>query len=168
VLQQSVLFGATIRENIAYGKPAASEEEIVAAARAANADEFIRGLDDGYDSVIGERGVTLSTGQRQRIAIARAIIRNPKILILDEPMTGLDVESEHKVREALDRLMVGKTTIMITHDLQSIADADQVLVLEDGRIVDRGTHIELIGRNGRYRELFDLGVKAGAQPMARS
>jgi len=118
--------------------------------------------------VIGERGVTLSTGQRQRIAIARAIIRNPKILILDEPMTGLDVESEHKVREALDRLMVGKTTIMITHDLQSIADADQVLVLEDGRIVDRGTHVELIGRSGRYRELFDLGQRPAPRLMARS
>ena len=168
VLQQSVLFGATIRENIAYGKPAASEEDVRAAARAANADEFIQGLDDDYDSVIGERGVTLSTGQRQRIAIARAIIRNPKILILDEPMTGLDVESEHKVREALDRLMVGKTTIMITHDLQSIADADQVLVLEDGRIVDRGTHVELIGRSGRYRELFDLGQRPAARLMARS
>jgi ABC-type multidrug transport system fused ATPase/permease subunit len=166
VLQQSVLFGATIRENIAYGKPDASEEEIVAAARAANADPFIRDLEDGYDSVIGERGVTLSAGQRQRIAIARAIIRNPRILILDEPMTGLDAESEFMVRQALDRLMVGRTTIMITHDLQSIADADQVLVLEDGQIAERGTHFELIRRSGRYRELFDLGRKSGLAEMA--
>ena len=166
VLQQSVLFGATVRENIAYGKPDASEEEILAAARAANADEFILDLEDGYDSVIGERGVTLSAGQRQRVAIARAIIRDPRILILDEPMTGLDAESEFVVRQALDRLMVGKTTIMITHDLQSIADADQVLVLEDGQIAERGTHFELIRRSGRYRELFDLGRWSGVPAMA--
>jgi ATP-binding cassette subfamily B protein/subfamily B ATP-binding cassette protein MsbA len=161
VLQQSVLFGATIRENIAYGKPDASLEEIVAAAQAANADEFIRELPDTYESVIGERGVTLSAGQRQRIAIARSLIRNPKILILDEPMTGLDAENEHKVRQALDRLMVGKTCILITHDLQSIADADQVLLLADGRIAERGTHAELTARSGRYRELFDFGFRPG-------
>src|ERR1051325_3765722 len=123
VLQQSILFGATVREKIAYGNPEASEVEIEAAAKAANADEFIRELEDGYDTVIGERGATLSGGQRQRIAIARALIRNAPILILDEPMTGLDVESEGKVREALDRLMQGKTCIMITHDLPAIADA---------------------------------------------
>jgi ATP-binding cassette, subfamily B, bacterial len=167
VLQQSVLFGATVRENIAYGKPDASEEEILAAARAASADEFIRELEDGYDAVIGERGVTLSAGQRQRIAIARAVIRNPRILILDEPMTGLDVENESRVREALDRLMAGKTTIMITHDLQSIADADQVLLLEDGRIAEHGTHAELVNHSGRYRELFDLGLKAPVPELAR-
>src|SRR2546425_683246 len=129
VPQNSILFGATIRENIAYGNPEASLEEIVAAAKAANAHEFIRELENGYDSVIGERGATLSGGQQQRIAIARALIRNAPILILDEPMTGLDVESEAKVREALDRLMSAKTCLMITHDLQSIADADLVLVL---------------------------------------
>src|SRR5439155_17222038 len=117
VLQNSILFGATIRENIAYGNPEASLEEIVAAAKAANAHEFICDLEEGYDSVIGERGATLSGGQRQRIAIARAVIRNAPILILDEPMTGLDVESEAKVREALDRLMTGRTCLMITHDL---------------------------------------------------
>jgi len=155
VLQQSLLFGATIRENIAYGKPKASQEEIEAAARAANADEFIRELEHGYDAVIGERGATLSGGQRQRIAIARALIRDAPILILDEPMTGLDAESEGKVREALDRLMAGKTCIVITHDLQSVADADQVLVLEGGRIVDRGTHAELAARSGRYRDLYE-------------
>src|SRR5207249_169796 len=124
VLQQSLLFGATIRENIAYGRPEASADEIIAAAKAANADEFIRQLEDGYDSVVGERGATLSGGQRQRIAIARALIRNAPILILDEPMTGLDVESEATVRQALDRLMAGKTCLMITHDLPSITDAD--------------------------------------------
>ena len=155
VLQQSLLFGATIRENIAYGKPQATLEQIEAAARAANADEFIRALEDGYDTVIGERGATLSGGQRQRIAIARALIRNAPILILDEPMTGLDAESEGKVREALDRLMAGKTCIVITHDLQSVAEAHQVLVLEGGRIVDRGTHAELAARSGRYRQLYE-------------
>jgi len=159
VLQQSILFGATIRENIAYGSPEANLDRIVAAARAANADEFIRELEDGYDTVIGERGATLSGGQRQRIAIARALIRDAPILILDEPMTGLDVESEGKVREALDRLMAGKTSLMITHDLPSIADADLVLLLEEGRIADRGTHAELVARSGRYRQLYELNLQ---------
>src|SRR5438874_1257922 len=155
VLQQSLLFGATIRENIAYGKPKATPEQIEAAARAANADEFIRELEHGYDTVIGERGATLSGGQRQRIAIARALIRDAPVLILDEPMTGLDGESEGKVREALDRLTAGKTSVIVTHDLQSVADADQVLVLDGGSVVDRGTHAELVERSGRYRELYE-------------
>jgi ABC-type multidrug transport system fused ATPase/permease subunit len=167
VLQESVLFGATVRENIAYGKPEASLEEIVAAAAAANADEFIRELPDGYDTVLGERGATLSGGQRQRIAIARAVIRDAPILILDEPMTGLDVESEAKVREALERLMAGKTCLMITHDLQSVADADLVLVLEEGRITDRGTHAELVARSDRYRQLYELSLEQPAASPSR-
>ena len=167
VLQESLLFGATIRENIAYGKPEATMEEIVAAASTSNADEFIRELEDGYESVIGERGVTLSAGQRQRIAIARAVIRNPRILALDEPMRGLDAESESKVREALDRLMVNRTSLIITHDLQSIGNVDQVLVLDDGTIVECGTYAELANRNGRYRELLALGApSAAAQPVS--
>ena len=163
VLQKSILFGATVRENIAYGRPEASLEQIVAAAEVAKADEFIRDLEEGYDTVIGERGATLSGGQQQRIAIARAVIRDAPILILDEPMTGLDVESEAKVREALDRLMAGKTCIMITHDLPSIADADLVLLLEEGRILDRGTHAELLASSGRYRQLYKLSLE---QPSA--
>ncbi len=159
VLQNSILFGATIKENIAYGRPEAGFEEIVAAAQAAQADEFIQELEDGYDTIIGERGATLSGGQQQRIAIARALIRNAPILILDEPMTGLDGESEAKVRRALDRLMAGRTSLMITHDLQSIADADLVLVLEGGQIVERGRHAELVARSGRYRQLYELNLQ---------
>jgi ATP-binding cassette, subfamily B, bacterial len=166
VLQQSILFGATIRENIAYGKPEASLEEIVTAARAANADEFIRALEDGYDTVIGERGATLSGGQRQRIAIARALIRNAPILVLDEPMAGLDVESEAKVRQALNRLMTGRTCLMITHDLQAIADANVVLLLEEGRLIDSGTHAELVANSTRYHQLYELSLEqpAGDRP----
>jgi ATP-binding cassette subfamily B protein/subfamily B ATP-binding cassette protein MsbA len=159
VLQESILFGATVWENIAYGRPEAGADEIVAAAQAANAHDFICELEDGYDAVIGERGATLSGGQQQRIAIARALIRNAPILILDEPMRGLDVESESKVREALNRLMAGKTCVMITHDLQAVTDADQVLVVENGRIIERGTHTELIAHSRRYRQLYELDLQ---------
>jgi len=152
VLQDSVLMGATVKENIAYGKRDAHMDEIIAAAEAANAHEFISRLEQGYDSVIGERGATLSGGQRQRIAIARALIRNAPLLVLDEPMTGIDAESEHKIREALRRLMAGRTCIFITHDLEIPAEADLVLVLDDGSIVEQGTHRELLRRNGHYRQ----------------
>lgn len=157
VLQQSVLFGATVRENIAYGRPDATMKEITAAAKAANAHEFIKEMEAGYDTVIGERGATLSGGQRQRISIARALVRDPSILILDEPMTGLDAENEQIVREALNRLLAGRTCIQITHDLDSVANADTVILLEDGRVLDRGTHAELVARNSRYRELYSRG-----------
>ena len=173
VLQNSVLFGTTIRENIAYGKPDASLEEIVAAAKAANAHDFILELENGYDTIIGERGATLSGGQRQRIAIARVIIRNAPILILDEPMTGLDVESESKVRDALNRLMAGGTCLLVTHDLQAVAEADLILALEEGRIVERGRHSELMARSRQYRQLYDLKVgrdkaRAGSEVSSES
>jgi len=155
VLQESVLFATTIRENIAYGKLDASWEEIVAASRAANAHDFIMGLEKGYDTVLGERGGTLSGGQKQRIAIARAIVRNAPILILDEPMAGLDVKSEAMVREALTRLMARKTCLMITHDLEVVTGADLILVLEGGRIVEQGTHVELCSGQSRYREVIE-------------
>lgn len=156
VLQESILFGTTIRENIAYGKLDATDAEIVAAAKAANAHEFVVEFDNGYDTVLGERGDTLSGGQRRRISIARAIIRNSPILILDEPMTGLDAGSEAKVREALDRLMAGKTSLLITHDLHATADADLVLLLDGGRIVAQGTHEDLMGASLHYRRLYEL------------
>jgi ATP-binding cassette subfamily B protein len=156
VLQDSILFGTTIKENIVYGKLDASMEEIVAAAKAANAHEFIMELRKGYDTIIGERGGTLSGGQRQRVAIARTFIRNAPILILDEPMTGLDVESEATVREALRRLMAGKTCLLITHDLQAVIDADLILMLDEGRIVDQGTHSELLAKSQHYRNVYEL------------
>ncbi len=156
VLQDSILFGATVKENIAYGKLDASMDEIVAAAKMANAHDFIMELENGYDTIIGERGETLSGGQRQRIAIARSFIRKVSVLILDEPMTGLDVESEAAVRDALKRLMAGKTCLVITHDLQALAEADQVLILEDGRIFAQGAHAELLAQNGEYRALYEM------------
>jgi ATP-binding cassette, subfamily B, bacterial len=136
VMQDSVMFGASVRENIAYGKVDATEEEIIRAAKAANAHEFINKLEDGYETVIGERGGTLSGGQRQRIAIARAFVRNAPILVLDEPMTGLDIESEAAVRDALQRLMRGKTCLAITHDLASAAASDRVLILENSDVIE--------------------------------
>jgi ATP-binding cassette subfamily B protein len=166
VLQDSLLFGTTVRENIAYGKLNATMDEITAAAEAANAHEFIMELPDGYDTVISERGVNLSGGQRQRIAIARTFIRNVPILILDEPMTGLDVQSEATVRDALRRLMEGRTCILITHDLQSAAEADRILLLYDGKISDQGTHQELLIRNSKYRDLWEIKTNQWTEAAA--
>jgi ATP-binding cassette subfamily B protein len=156
VPQESVLFAASIRDNIAYGRPDANEAEIAAAARAANADGFIRDLPDGYDTVIGERGATLSGGQRQRIAIARALLRNAPILILDEPTAALDAESEEQVMSALERLMEGRTTFIIAHRLSTIREADLIVVLNQGRVVEQGRHAELIQRGETYARLVQL------------
>jgi ABC-type multidrug transport system fused ATPase/permease subunit len=156
VLQETVLFRGTIRDNIAYGHPGASEEEIIAAAKLANADEFISRMPHGYDSVVGERGDTLSGGQRQRIGIARAVIRNSPIMVLDEPTAALDTESERLVIEGLQRLMKGRTVIMIAHRLSTIRDADMIIVLKDGVVAEQGTNDELIARSGVYAELHRI------------
>ncbi len=166
VLQDTVLFTGTIWDNIAYGRPEASHNDIVKAAEAANAMEFIDKLDGKFDAVVGERGLTLSGGQRQRIAIARAIVRNSPILILDEPSSGLDAGSEQLVFEALDRLMAGKTSIVIAHRLSTIRSASCIYVVKDGGIVESGTHDELIQHeSGAYRELHDIQFNsAEAEP----
>jgi len=156
VLQDSVLFSGTIWDNIAYGRPDASHAEIVNAAKAANAMEFIEKLPDGFDSTVGERGVALSGGQRQRIAIARAIIRNTPILILDEPTSGLDAASEELVFDALDRLMQGKTSVVIAHRLSTVRRADCIYVVDSGGVVESGTHDELMELDGIYRKLHEI------------
>jgi subfamily B ATP-binding cassette protein MsbA len=163
VLQDTVLFRGTVRDNIAYGRPDASEDEIVAAAKLANADEFIVRMPKGYDSLVGERGLTLSGGQRQRIGIARAIIRNAPILILDEPTAALDTESEKLVIDALERLMKGRTVITIAHRLSTIRDAHKIIVLKDGVVFEEGTHDELVERGGFYAELYSIQT---GQPCA--
>jgi len=166
VLQETVLFAGSIRDNIAYGRPDASPGEIMEAAGMANADEFIMQMPNGYDSLVGERGLTLSGGQRQRIGIARAIVRNAPILILDEPTAALDTESEKSVMEALERLMKGRTVITIAHRLSTIRDADKIVVLKGGYIAEEGTHEELIRNNKIYAELYQ--IQAGTRPELNS
>ncbi|CAA9548185.1 MAG: Heterodimeric efflux ABC transporter, permease/ATP-binding subunit 1 [uncultured Thermomicrobiales bacterium] len=159
VLQETFLFSVSIAENIAYGRKGASREEIEAAARAARAHDFISALPDGYDTKLGERGVNLSGGQKQRLAIARALLLNPRILILDDATSSVDSETEHHIQQALQTLMEGRTSFVIAQRLTTVKEADQILVLQDGRIVERGTHIQLLQNGGFYAEIYDLQLR---------
>jgi ATP-binding cassette subfamily B protein len=165
VLQESFLFPFTIAENIAYGRPGASRDEVVAAAVAANAHEFVSALPDGYETVVGERGATLSGGERQRVAIARALLKDAPVLVLDEPTSALDAETEGLLLDALERLMAGRTTVVIAHRLSTIRRADQILVLRDGEIAERGSHDELIARDGAYARMHAIQYGATASDV---
>jgi len=156
VLQTSLLFSDSIKANIAYGRPDATMGEIIAAAKAAQAHEFIESFTNGYETVVGERGVTLSGGQRQRVAIARALLMNPRILILDDSTSSVDTQTEKLIQAALDALMEGRTTFVIAHRLSTVRRADMILVMDKGQIVERGTHNELLARGGLYKEIYDL------------
>ena len=185
VLDEPFLFSVSIRDNIAYGRPDATLDEVVAAARAAGADDFIREMSDGYDTVVGERGFTLSGGQRQRIAIARTLVVNPPILVLDDATSAIDVQVEQQIHDALSVLMQGRTTLIIAHRLSTISLADRVAVVEDGRIIAEGTHLELMASEPRYSEILAQteedarrrieerdggahGVRADGRPDARA
>ncbi|MCE7948279.1 MAG: ABC transporter ATP-binding protein [Chloroflexi bacterium CFX4] len=159
VLQESLLFSASIRENIAYGRPEAPLEEVIAAAKAANAHDFITEFPDGYETRVGERGVTVSGGQRQRIAIARALLIDPRILILDDSTSSVDTRTEYLIQEALERLMEGRTTFIIAQRLTTVQKADQILVIANGEIVERGTHTDLLAQGGRYAEIYRLQLQ---------
>ncbi len=156
VLQTSLLFSESVAENIAFGRPKATDEEIIAAAKAAQAHDFIMRLPDGYSTIVGERGMTLSGGQRQRVAIARALLMDPRILILDDSTSSVDTETEHLIQQALDRLMAGRTTFVIAHRMSTVRRADLILVMDQGRIIERGKHDELLAMNGLYREIYEL------------
>jgi len=156
VMQESILFSGTLFDNIRYGRPDAALPAIIEATKAANAHDFILQLPHGYNSAVGERGVKLSGGQRQRIAIARAILKNPRLLIFDEATSALDTESERLIQDAMARLMTGRTTFVIAHRLSTILQADKIIVMQDGEIVETGRHAELIEHAGLYKRLYDL------------
>ncbi len=155
VSQEPILFATTVADNVRYGRPQASDAEVEAAARAANAHEFIARFPEGYSTPVGERGVQLSGGQKQRVAIARAVLKNPRILLLDEATSALDAESEYLVKEALERLMAGRTTLIIAHRLSTVMGADHVVVLEAGQVVQHGSHASLLREDGPYRRLVE-------------
>jgi ATP-binding cassette subfamily B protein len=165
VLQESTLFAASVRENIAFSCPDASFEAIVEAARTAQAHAFIEELPDGYDTVVGERGVTLSGGQRQRVAIARALLKNPRILILDDATASVDTQTEQQIQLALQQLMRGRTSFVIAQRLSTLRAADLILVLENGRIAARGTHQELLRQSGLYAEIYARQLRPQEQPV---
>ena len=172
VSQETYLFHGTVRENLAFARPGATDAEIEAAARAAQIDEHLRSLPEGYDTVVGERGYRFSGGEKQRLAIARAVLRDPPVLVLDEATSALDVETERAVQEALDDLSQGRTSIVIAHRLSTVRDADLILVLDHGRIVERGTHAELVAarrplrRAGRARRRRSRSRAAGRRAAA--
>ncbi len=168
VLQTSLLFSDTIKGNIAYGRPEATMDEVVAAAKAAQAHEFIESFTNGYETIVGERGVTLSGGQRQRVAIARALLMNPRILILDDSTSSVDTQTEKLIQAALDTLMEGRTTFVIAHRLSTVRRADLILVMDGGRIVQRGTHNELLRAGGLYKEIYDLQLVGHATDLLTS
>ena len=168
VPQDPALFSGTIRENIAYARPEASQDEIEAAARGAHAHEFVERLPEGYETVVGERGVKLSGGQRQRIAIARAILKNPSVLILDEATSSLDTESERLIEDALSKLLVGRTTLIIAHRLSTVRRADRLVVIDHGRIVEEGTHADLLGLGGLYARLYQRQFREEPQRVEMS
>ncbi|TMB97304.1 MAG: ABC transporter ATP-binding protein [Chloroflexi bacterium] len=166
VQQDVFLFSSTIRDNIAYGAVGASQEQIEEAAKAAHIDDFIAGLPDGYDTWVGERGITLSGGQKQRVAIARTLLMDPRILILDDSTSSVDTETEYLIQQTLSRLMEGRTTFVIAQRLRTVKMADQILVLQDGRIVERGRHAELLRKDGIYRQIYDLELRDQEEALA--
>jgi len=172
IFQESFLFAGTIAENIAYGRPDARREEIVAAAKAAQAHDFIMSFPDGYDTHVGERGVTLSGGQRQRVTIARALLLDPPILLMDDSTSSVDVETEYLIQQALALTMVDRTSVVIAHRLSTVKNADRIVVLDQGRIVEMGTHEELLALNGIYKRIYDTQLadqeEAAAEVAATS
>jgi ATP-binding cassette subfamily B protein len=165
VLQETTLFSGTIRENIAYGRPDATEEEIIAAAQAAEAHDFVVEFADGYETQVGERGVTLSGGQKQRIAIARALLLDPRILILDDSTSSVDVETEYRIQQALDKLMVGRTSFVIAQRISTVRDADAILVLDGGRVAAVGTHKDLMRNSAIYAEIYSSQLQSDLDLM---
>ena len=162
VLQDTFLFNTSVRENLLYGKPGATDDKITAAAKAAYADEFILELPEGYETELGERGVKLSGGQKQRLALARAILADPRILILDEATSSVDAEAEYLIQQALESVLLGRTSLVIAHRLSTIRNADKIIALENGRIIEVGDHRELIGRDGLYSQLYKRQIELSA------